>query len=347
MALQEIEPLAYPDFRSALIAGADQGLVIDAADEGVACIMQAAFTDSIASIRFRVRVHTTGATLEVRLETVSGGSPSGSLLAVGASGTVTTTGIGDYTCTITTPPSVTRGDFFAVVIKQPAVSAGNCQINTMSVIGNVGMPRTLQYVSSWAFNRSVALAVEVNYTVNGAGTQLTAGVFTDDTALTINTGTTPDERGNVFTIPVTMQVFGCVMRSGQATGNLVLTLYDATGSVLTSLTVPSSSVDTSNTIVHQYRFPDLVTLTAGETYRLTYRSDSGSNVIGFQTSFATASNIDGWVTNGVVLSTFRTDAGAWTDSNLGLVWLGLLINAIDVSSGGSGGGGGRIIGANA
>lgn len=350
MALQDIRPMAYPDFRGGYLNSTDSGVIIDAADEGVACIFQAEADDTIAEVNFRIRVHTTGATLEVRLETVNAsGQPSGTLLAAGASGTVTTTGVGRENCVITTPPTVSKGDFIALVIKQPAASPGNCQINCHTPQGTAN---SFPYVmtdlggSGWVRNNSFhAISATIEYGTAGILPSVILGAHVGESGLTINTGTTPDERGNKFVLPHAVRVTGLTVRQGTVAADVVFTLYDSNDNELATLTVPQNNMRNANQVSATFLFDDTVTLVAGDTYRLTYKSADTNNVTMFGCTFDDAEDIGGWVDRGYVQSTSRTDDGSWTDSETTLLWMGLLIDQIDDGEGGgAGSGAGHIIG---
>ena len=332
MAMKSIQPLAFPEIRSsnAAGAGADATLQIDASDEAGAVICQAEVTDSIIKVRFRCRTFTSNSTIEVRIETVTSGAPSGTLLGTDSNGTVSVTAIGDYEVTLTTPVAVTRGDILAVVVKQPTAGFGNINLTCLQALTSLSFPRNMQRITgSWVFNRAQCLAVTIEYSTAGIVNQVNPGRFFDDQALTRNQSTSPNEQGTKFIFPGRVRVRGAIMRTGTATGNLVFSLYDSADTEIATYTLLAALVDTANGIPTTVLFPNSVTLEANQVYRLTYRSSNNSNVIGFQTRFDTANDLRAFVETGTIISTWRTGAGAWSDSDLGLVWIGLLIDGIE------------------
>lgn len=334
VGFQTIEPLAYPDFRSGWMNQADTALLLDAASEMGALMCQATATDTITKIHFNVRDHTTGATLDVRLETIDNttGLPSGNLIAVGASGTVTTTGVGRYTCNIGTPPSVTKGDVFAVVIAQPAAASGNCSINGHSLALASSFPTSAQKLGggAWAFNRSYQMGVLVEYS-GGFHAQLHGCPFTVEASRTINTGTTPDERGNKFVFPMAVRISGFTMRTAVATGNMVVKLYDASDNVLATITVDNNNISATTDAVFSYLFSSSIEVAANVVVRLTVQSDSASTIFCRDTTFSSTDDVKGITGAVTVVSTTRKSAGVWTDSALVLTWLGVLIDGLDLA----------------
>jgi len=370
MPIASISPLAYPDFRNVWIAGADAGsLLINAADEKAALMTQARVADTITKLHFQVRTVSTGADLLIRVESLDAtGFPSGTLLAVGADAVVTVSAAGRFTATLTTPVSVTQGQFFAIVIAQPATSFGSCNINALTLLANHGFPRSALFTAAWAGVNNVHMSVTIEYGTAGIIPASSHPAYIADTSFTFNTGSTPDERGNVFVMPTRVRVIGVCWRSYTSTGDLLFKLYDAADVVLASLTLDPAFVVTGNNLPASVLFSASVVLEAGVAYRLTVQSTSASNIVVTASSFSDAADVGGLLGLNTVQATERTDAGAWTDQPTSLLWMGFVLDGIeqdttvpaeaDVRDGtmygvggveftgslAGGGGGGRIIG---
>lgn len=342
MALKPIQYIAYPDFRLGEFAFTIGPRTINAADESIAWIGQAPVTDSLKFVRFWIEAHTTAADLEVRIETVSNGLPSGTLIAAGAEGTVTSTGTGIHTATITTPPALSRGDIFAIVIKQPSSNFGDCQIRTLVTDSTQGFPLTALDVNGNGWLRLgndasiAAVALWADAGIVSAG--LTQFVCEELETVTLNTGTDPSEFGNKFTLGIAVSVAGVVLRTGNGStsGDIKITLYDSDDTVLAQVTLPDALVRDVDLAVNTVLFEESVVLVANESYRLTIQSTSTSDVATFAVD-TNAGDLGAILTAGTVGATERAGSGEWTDSITKLAYIGLLKDKAED-------GGGRIIG---
>lgn len=116
---------------------------IDAADEKVASIFQAPKSGSIRKIYWALGVVTTGATVDVRVESVNGaGEPSGVLQSTDSNAAVVVDDSNDFTkfaTQLTADAVVSRGEIIAVVISNPSVSFGNMIIGAAFDDDSTGM----------------------------------------------------------------------------------------------------------------------------------------------------------------------------------------------------------------
>src|SRR5688572_27471676 len=92
-------------------------IAFDSATDRVAWIGTSPLTDSITNVYIRTGTTTTGCTIEIRIESISNGRPSGSLIGANTNGTAV---IGNgqsnlwFTVTLTSAASLTAGQQFAI-----------------------------------------------------------------------------------------------------------------------------------------------------------------------------------------------------------------------------------------
>jgi hypothetical protein len=127
MALQSFggSPLFYPHGQMQTEATPSYK-TMDASGEKLAVIFTIPASGTLSKVLIPIRsVSTRDTAMEVTLETVDGGSgnPTGTLIATGASGTFDSgLSMAPVECTLTTPPTVTKGDIIAVVITMSSAS---------------------------------------------------------------------------------------------------------------------------------------------------------------------------------------------------------------------------------
>jgi hypothetical protein len=125
---------------------------------------------------------------------------------------------------------------------------------------------------------------------------------------------TPDERGNIFQVPLIVQCDGIrtLFRMGSTFMDVVL--YAGDGStILGSYRVDDNAIDVSgNYRMYEGYFPP-VTLNPGVNYRVTLLPGTGSS----RNTFITTGNAADWAVQGFGATchqTTRTDAGEWTET---------------------------------
>lgn len=169
-----------------------------------------------------------------------------------------------------------------------------------------------------------------------------AGLATTDTAVEeISSETSPDEVGDVFTLPVDLKVIGAAFwtsyqRSLEA---IELNLYDEDDNVLGSCSIANcNTIGGGWFVVTLYFNEGEIQLYSDAVYRITIKATS-----------AVAGVYDGWKFNSATdrqsitypessrwYKTERTDGGAWTDDDTSIMHMGLMVS--DISGGTSGSG---------
>jgi hypothetical protein len=161
--------------------------------------------------------------------------------------------------------------------------------------------------------------------------------LTTTSGITLNTGTTPDEVGNAFTVDQTIKVssiFGSVTVNN-ASSDFDLILYNG------STSLASCSYDAN--AVYRLGSYDLFhcliseqTLTTGNTYRVAIKPTTTNSVM------ASYVNVNDTLMRAMhpsganVQSTTRTDAGSWSESATRYYNVGVGISAVPAGSTGGG-----------
>lgn len=317
--------------------------LIDAADEKAAAILQAPKTGTISAITFRTGVVTTGATVDVRVETVdpATGDPTGTLFGTNTNGSQVI-GNGDdqvlFTTTLTAGASVTQGDLLAVVIVNPAGSPGNMQILTLSTntISFGYFPYGSLYTGSWAKIAAPPPISGLQYNDGSYGYIPSVVIAATTTTTSFNSGTNPNHRALRFQVTAPCRVRGCwvaVDLDGDADVLLVADNWDGTnGAALARVSLDKDVRRAATPGAFFEMFPTSVTLAANTTYRLVLKPTSVTNIVAQAYTVASTAQFD---QNGgnqqCYLSTANnpTGSGDWSPTTTTRPFMGLLIDQFD------------------
>lgn len=250
--------------------------------------------------------------------------------------------------------SVTRGDRLACVLDFPTFVAGDSvttqSLNLFGASNVAGYPYT---ALNGAKNATRMAQFGLHYTDSGGFWVPIGGhgmtLCSARTAVSIDTGTTPDEVGNAFTLPFPAKLnkVMVVLQSTVAASDFDLVLYDSGG---TPVATQSFDGDVyAGTGSNRFAFLHLaseVSLSANTLYRIVIKPTTTNNVsMTYQVLAATTATMIG---GGNIYMTQRTDAGAWTNYNNGtdgyrFLEMALGLSAFDDAVS-AGGGGAPIIG---
>ena len=345
MTLQVFQGMLFPEPAAMAGAQSSNNFLIDAASEAVAFIFQAPKTGSIDAIGFCTGTVTTGATVDVRLETVSTttGDPTGTLVGTTTNGAQVILGTDDniyFLTVLTLAASVTKGDILAAVIVNPAVSVGN--LNIISYGDGVGsnFPYCDHFTAAWAKTASAPL-VTIRYNdgsyahmPNSYGMSTT--VTLSSNAVQFNSSSTPDEIGMIFQFPFACAVDGCwVWLDLDNAADIVL--YDSDGT--TALATVSADPDIRSTAaagVFYFEFTSAITLTKDTNYRIVVKPTTTSNVTLQYFEVGTAAAMDAHPGGQELHYTTRADAGSWTETTTRRPFMGLKISSLDDGAGSGG-----------
>lgn len=155
------------------------------------------------------------------------------------------------------------------------------------------------------------------------------------TTRTYNSGSTPDERGLYFSLPVGVSVSGAWVL-GAWTGDATITLYDTDGTTVIASAPQDKDNDLGSTAPIPFWFTAPVTLTASGNYRLTVLPTSATNLSIYELNVNASALMAGMAGGTAMIGTSRTDAGAWTQDGTVRPLMGLTIGGIDTGSSGGG-----------
>jgi len=238
-----------------------------------------------------------------------------------------------------TQRSVTRGDFLACVIEFDIFNTGNSF--ALATPGEVagdhwsagGFPFLKRFVSpSWTdFTSTVPNAI-LKYS-DGSYENIGTSVFPIATFATnvINTGTTPDEVGNLFQVPVGCSIKGVTFWV-DGDGDYTVVLYDSTSNILTSVTIDKDYRSATAAAITTVYFPTSVTLSANTDYRIAILPTTATSltVYSYTTPGATWTSLNPGGTTWK--HSTRTNAGAWTDTADKTIWMLLHIDGFSTTN---------------
>lgn len=299
-------------------------LVVDADGEKVGITFPAVKTGNITKIHGYTATVTTGGTLDCRAEGVSAGFPSGSLLATNTNGSAVIANTDDniyFSATLTAAAAVAVSDPMAIVLSLSG--AGNMQIGTVNganlPFGANSFPRPCHYTTSWA-GASSSPIIFLEYDdgeIVSIYTGMNGAVSSDGG---FDSADSPDERGNIFQVPVPARVYGVFglwdINSG-TTADIIL--YDAADNVLASYSCSETELSISVSIRH-FVFDSPVDIDANTDYRLVIKAThpSATSAI-YKITFP--AGVSWPIFGDTIMKTARTDLGAWSETNTDVLHL--------------------------
>jgi hypothetical protein len=327
--------------------------LINASNEKFAMMVQAPKTGNIRKVLWATGPVTTGATLDIRLETITAttGMPSGTLWGTNTNGAQVVADADDnksFATQLTADAAVTRGQLIAVVIANPVASFGNMNIGAANNDQDHDVPYAALYTGSWTkFEVGVVCGFEYDdgTVVPIPGTL--APTTNDITVVSLNSGTTPDTAGLRFRVPFKCRVTGCwvlMIGLGDCTIRLVSSAYhqaNATGILATYTHDKDLRNSTTANLVFRVIFDQTVTIEANTDYRLIVEPSTVTNDSIYVFDVNSLVHLDGFPGGRDFHYTTAKDPtgdGSWTNHNSGTFkrpMMGLLIDAIDVSAGGA------------
>jgi hypothetical protein len=318
-------------------------VLLDAAGEKIAWIVQAPAAGTINRIGFRTGAVSSGATMDCRIESLNltDQFPSGSLWAADTNGGVSASAANTwYEAALTSGANVNRGDLFAIVIVVP--SGGNLNLQRTNNVTQPPANHTFPYFAanqgSWVVAASTMAIVGARFST-GVWVNLQAMPVSDIAVTSFNNGSTPDERALRFRLPFPARISGVQANLGTASGgDFAFKLYDSNGTtVLASYTHTGFVAANTNPTTGTYFFTSAVNLLANTFYRVSVLPSSSNNaaLTGFTVdSAAIMDSFDGG--QDFHLST-RKSAGAWTDTTTQRPLIYLMSDGFDDGAGGGGG----------
>lgn len=339
-------PVEQPN---ASVAPATSAISLDAANDKSGTIFEVPQSGTIVGGAFATLTTTTGATVDVRLETVSSGLPSGTLAGTNTNASVVIANGDDNvikTYTLTGSLSVTMGDQLAHVIVNPAGSPGNLQIAHANI--RTMYPYGAQDQGSWAKISGASFGVQAFALEYSGGIWVPIdGVWPPIPSFSTNdlsTSTTPDVDGLLFQIPVSVRARGAWVwmdGDGDVSIKLVTTAYNqgaGTGILASSRTLTANERPTNAPGIYWVPFTARVTLAANTEYRLinepttTTARRSYHHTLSSTAMMGALPGGTSWVRTTAKDPTQDSD---WTDTTTARTMMGLWIDGIEAGSGGA------------
>ncbi len=345
-------------------------LTFDSTADKIAFIFEAREAMTLTDISWRTGTVTTGSTVEVRVETVSNGRPSGTLWNSPTNTTNATVSVADTddnvwkTATLTASASIAAGDLVAIIFVHSSGSPNMQLVNHLPytmVFGSV-FPVLIQDTGGGTYAHQYGAPIMI---LENSGTPLyVPGLlpFYSATLQSFDSADAPDEYAMRIVPAAKMRSVGAAigMANNVANGQFKVFLWDNSGATNTeSNALAVADLDTDLLSASQeggwfVYWSSPVTLSAGTTYNLGVRSQSatGNNtgIIIFNIS-GTGLPTDALKAtpcgDGCYLRTRTWSAidpgtvGAWSDDTTKQPAFRLLIDQIDDGNG-SGGGGGTV-----
>lgn len=327
-------------------------LAFSAASGKVGLVCQVPKTGNIRKVHFATRTVTSGATVDVRLETVdlttSPNQPSGTLFGTTTNASQVIANADDnafFATQLTADAAVTQGDKIAVVISNPAASFGNMQIASMFM--DTGFPYSgTNGGASWTFNLQQILTISFEY--DDGTVPAIFGVLppmTANSGFTLTTSANPDVAGLRFSLPFAARVRGAWF-VGDTDGDyrimLISTAYNqgaGTGILATTGTIDATMNRNAAGAFKYVTFTSSYTLTANTVYRLVLEpTTTTSCTLGAQNTNS-ATLLGAYA--GTACTTFAKDPtqdSDWTNRNSGtFTWpaIGLMFDAINLPTAGA------------
>lgn len=354
MALTAVPVISYPRLtfpRPAL--GTQSSTLLDAVGEGVALVCYPPKTGAIRKIYWFVNnASNLNGTVRAGIYAVdpATGFPNtasafGGMVAGTLAGGSLPGGAGVVTMTLSTDCTITGSDLntaIAIVVDISARTSGGTSprhITGGSATNSLGFPYYLQNVSAgWAKITSGGSLIAIEYSDGSAG--YIPNSVNIESSETISTAGV-NERGMKYVIPFACRAIGVEMMFGAAApqdGTAVL--YDSADGTLASIAIDKDVAPASwNNGPLTALFTPPVSFAAGATCRLTYLAGSASTITVDILSPPNATYAKQLVGDNYYANCFgtsRTGAGAWSDVSTVFRGFYLLLDQIDVASGGGG-----------
>lgn len=280
--------------------------------------------------------------LTLAIETVStaDGRPSG-LWATNTSGTVTPAANGHWEATLTASATINRGDVYAITIKENGTDS-DWVADFPGLVGSsqgAAFPYGCQSSdgTAWSstFGNNTILPSFTLYSGSSYYHLFRTEPFQSSSSYSFDSGTTPDEIGLKFVANAPWRVCGAHFLGRINIDPIAVRLLDGANNILLTKNVDANQQVASNGNII-IPFDSSVTLTAGSTYRLTLLpSTTGTDSVLTYATVPSAGLMSATEMGAGWHSTKRTDAGAWTDTTTEVPALGIIVDGIDIPSGGS------------
>jgi len=304
----------------------------------VAFVFQAPTTGSITGLCFKTGTVTTGATVDVRLETVDAttGQPSGTLQGTNTNASQVIADTDDNTwfeVALTAAASVTAGDYLALVVVNGSV--GDMEIDSHGQIFGTVIPIVWKDATGTGYvsqGRNPVGAVKYN-----DGIYRTIGGYPTISGFATTATWSSGEQGLRFQIPFKARLAGVAGNWDIDTDVTIRLLADATapaGAALASVVADKDIRQSTSPSPGWYFFTSPYTLQAATWYRITGKVSAASTRLQYldyasNAIMAASPHGKNWY--------YTQDNGStWTDTTTRAPIITLLLDQIDDGAGGGG-----------
>jgi hypothetical protein len=304
---------------------------------------------TISGIGFRFGAITKGATTALTLSlqdtSLTAGPPAqpdGTQDQTASIGNADITANTWRTITLGTNRTVTQGDLLSVVWEFATFDAGDSIAFSHHTVGTGAGPMPQETSpahyngTTWALTANLANILLV-YNDGTFGTFTGAQPAESLTSRAFNTGSTPDERGNLWIPHADMKVRG-IAAFFTPSANADLVLYDSGGTALATVSVDSNTIRSASSRIYQGVFSADVSVSGGSTYYVTLKPTTATSVNIITIGYNAAGHLEASMMGDSFYSATRTDAGAWTTNTAEQHPIGVIVSEI----GSTGGGGGSV-----
>ena len=321
---------------------------LDAEGEYVAFIMHIPKTGTLKKVCVGIGTVTTADPVEVRIETVSSGAPSGTLYATDSAGVISSPSVNTmYWVAINgaTGISVTAGDLVAIKFIL-TYTDGNLLINFQNYM--FFPTSSIPYASTYLGGSAAKVTANPNISF-----EYSDGIFACSTAIcctntttTLNNTSNPNRIGNMFKFPFGVGAIGFVGMI-DADDNVDVILYDSSdddpdfSTPLATVSLDSTTRGATSLYQQRVLFPSTIFLDKDKWYRIAVVPTTANNVGHNCTVF-----LDDGALHGIDAAPFgqnciytscngAPDAEAdWTQDDTKRSSLALIIDQIDIPAAG-------------
>jgi len=342
MAQQTLSaPLAFPGIvgHAASVPGLAAGDTIDGSGKYTALVLQAREAMSISHINFKLQSAVGSPTADLRVETVSGGAPSGSLWAASTNVVTGALSASPTTVALGAPATIAKGDLFAIKALYNSGTSFALSV-TSGFSGVLGLPYRVTNVTGSAVKSVLSGGMTMALGSSLSSFYEVPGLFP---ALSIAqnafNNTSSAKRGVRFQVPFKCVAAGFRYVSASATGAFIARIEDVSGAELSGSSTSFGGDSHVATAASQFSFAFFdndVELLPGVTYRLVIEPSSSTNCSLYTVTLPSSDLRSAWPGGSSWNYSTYTAGGGWDDTVTNQVpLLDLLISAIDYSTGGS------------
>jgi hypothetical protein len=344
MSLVDVGPILYPNPNRLLAISSFSTNVayqINASGSRIAWVTRLKRSGTITHVGLRINACATPVVSRLGLYAVDGNQyPTSTGYGGSSYGTFTPAANTYSEVALGTSATATMGDVVGIVVEFDS-TAGDFFLSPAggATYGTAGAFFAKHNGTSWSRGSFSAYpCLHVRYS-DGFIADVEAVPATGITGevTTFNTGSTPDEYANRFTLPFACRIAGIWhnMRTPNASGDYECILYSGTTALRTAAVDAEYTGGTTGG--REIPFASGYVAAAGETVRAAVRAATATNLTYRRTSLFAADYATAIGLRAGDCESSRSDLGSWSDTGANLGHIGLIIDQLDDGAGGGGG----------